>query len=210
MSEPNHKEPVRQRIVETALRLFYADGVRATGIDRIIAESGVAKMSFYRHFPSKTDLVCAFLDERHRRWMEWFEDAVARHSGSRKPKLVAAGDAMADWFADPDFRGCAFINVTSEVPDATTRERRIVLRHKRELEQRLAEFARQDGHADADDIGRLALLIVDGAIVQAQIKGAHPATRDLRACLARFTLPARPVRRNARRAGTRDIASRAT
>src|SRR6218665_2250806 len=64
--------PARDRILVTAHQLFYRDGIRATGIDRIIAESGVAKLTFYRHFPSKDDLVLAFLDYRHDRWLAWF------------------------------------------------------------------------------------------------------------------------------------------
>jgi len=66
----------RDRILETAQRLFYRHGIRAVGVDRIIAESGVAKMSFYRHFPSKRDLVIAFLERRHRFWMDWFTRRV--------------------------------------------------------------------------------------------------------------------------------------
>ena len=68
----------RDRILGTAHDLFYRDGIRATGIDRLIAESGVTKVTFYRHFPSKNDLVRAFLDLRHARWMAWFVDALGR------------------------------------------------------------------------------------------------------------------------------------
>lgn len=184
MTEHKQTAGARQRIMETALRLFYAEGVRATGIDRIIAESGVAKMSFYRHFPSKADLVQAFLEERHRRWMAWFDAAVARKAGKRKPKLIAVADALAEWFAEPSFRGCAFINITSEFADAGPRAQEIVAAHKLELQQRLVTFARDDGIANPETTGRLALLIVDGAIVQARIWGAAKAVRDVRACLA--------------------------
>ena len=71
--------PARERILVTAHALFYRDGIRATGVDRLIAESGVAKLTFYRHFPSKDDLVRAFLDYRHERWMAWLVDALGRH-----------------------------------------------------------------------------------------------------------------------------------
>ena len=71
--------PARERILVTAHELFYRDGLRATGIDRIIAESGVAKLTFYRHFPSKDALIRTFLDYRHERWMAWFVDALGRH-----------------------------------------------------------------------------------------------------------------------------------
>ena len=75
MSE-SQNTPARERILQTALKLFYENGIRATGIDRIIAESGVAKMSFYRYFPSKTDLVAEYLRNLNDLWMEWFTTAV--------------------------------------------------------------------------------------------------------------------------------------
>lgn len=176
--------PARERIVETAMRLFYKDGVRAVGIDRIIAESGVAKMSFYRHFPSKTDLVCAFLDERHRRWLAWFDDAVqarARRSGRH---LVSVAGALEAWFSDSDFRGCAFINTTTEFADPGSRERQIAVAHKRDLEQRLAALAAADGSPDPARTGKLALIVVEGAIVRAQMTGSAEAARDARRLLS--------------------------
>ena len=76
--------PPRERILHAAHDLFYRDGIRATGIDRVIAESGVAKVTFYRQFASKDELVLAFLALRHERWMAWFEDALARRRGGRR------------------------------------------------------------------------------------------------------------------------------
>lgn len=98
----------RERVLSTAARLFYAHGVRATGIDRIIAEAGVAKMSFYRHFPSKSGLVQAFLDRRHAQWMAWFEAALQRRvAQAGVPRLSMLADVLGEWFAQADFRGCA-------------------------------------------------------------------------------------------------------
>src|ERR1700759_4123148 len=99
------------RILHTAHDLFYRDGIRATGVDRVIAESGVAKKTFYRYFPSKDDLIVAFLDFRHDNWMTWFRDALARHGGT----LSALVPALAEWFGSEAYRGCAFINSVVEV-----------------------------------------------------------------------------------------------
>src|SRR3569833_1087186 len=96
----------RERILYTAHELFYRDGVRATGIDRVIAESGVTKVTFYRHFPSKNDLIRAYLAYRHTRWMAWFTDALARHGGG----AGAIVPAVEEWFRDARYRGCAFIS----------------------------------------------------------------------------------------------------
>jgi AcrR family transcriptional regulator len=173
-------DSARQRIVEAALRLFYGEGIRATGIDRIIAEAKVAKMSFYHHFPSKSDLVCAFLEERHRRWTAWFAGSVARHGQNSPLKLAAVADALGEWFADPGFRGCAFINTSAEFTDHEAREHAIVISHKQELQERLVALACADGLQDPEKAGRLALLIVEGAIVRAQMSSLNEAARDAR------------------------------
>jgi AcrR family transcriptional regulator len=179
----SHSDSARQRILETALRLFYGEGIRATGIDRIIAGAKVAKMSFYHHFPSKADLVCAFLEERHRRWTAWFQQSVARRGKDSSSKLAAVADALGEWFADPGYRGCAFINTSAEFTDHSAREHDIVIAHKKELEEHLTALARADGLRDAEKAGRLALLIVEGAIVRAQMSNLNEAAQDARELL---------------------------
>lgn len=173
----------RERILQTAHDLFYRDGIRATGVDRLIAESGVAKLTFYRHFASKDDLVRAFLDFRHDRWMAWFVDALGRHGAATPaPGLAPVAAAMAEWFASPQFRGCAFINSVAEVggalPDATA----ISLRHKQDMVDVIASLLpaspAQQARAEA------AALAVDGAIVRAQMGDAAGALAGLRRLLA--------------------------
>ena len=161
----------RERILETALRLFYVHGTRGVGIDRIIAESGVAKMSFYNHFPSKADLVAAFLDERHRRWMAWFETGLTARAAKPGASLAGVADVLRTWFAAPDFHGCAFINILAETERTSTRERAIARGHKDELLELLIGQARKDGIARPTEAGRLALIVVEGAIVRAEMTG---------------------------------------
>ncbi len=84
---PDREMSARDRILQTAHDLFYRDGIRATGIDRIIAEAQVTKVTFYRHFPSKNALVGAYLDYRHALWMGWFADALHRHRRPRQPPI---------------------------------------------------------------------------------------------------------------------------
>jgi AcrR family transcriptional regulator len=103
--------PARERILLTAHALFYREGTRATGIDRVIAKAGVTKVTFYRQFPSKNDLILAFLEYRHLRWMAWFVDALQRHGQTAE----ALAPALAEWFCDDSFRGCAFINSVGEL-----------------------------------------------------------------------------------------------
>jgi len=170
----------RERILLTAHDLFYRDGLRATGIDRIIAESGVAKLTFYRCFPSKDDLIRTFLDYRHERWMAWFVDALGRHGAVSGGGLAPLAPVLAEWFADPLFRGCAFINATAEA-SALPGVAQIVQNHKNEMRQVIAGLlpaaARQASLADA------AALAVDGAIVRAQMEGGESALAALRLLL---------------------------
>lgn len=158
----------RERILLTAHDLFYRDGIRATGIDRVIAESGVAKVTFYRHFPSKNDLVLAFLAHRHVQWMAWFDDALNRHGNT----LQALLPTLAEWFAQPSFRGCAFINSLSELGASMPSVVAAVQRHKTDVVTRLAQLLPPNHHTDA----ALALaLTVDGAMMRAQFDGTPDA-----------------------------------
>jgi AcrR family transcriptional regulator len=159
--------PARERILLTAHDLFYRDGIRATGVDRLIAESGVAKLTFYRHFASKDDLIRAFLDHRHARWMAWFVSALGRHGGAPGGGLLPLLAAMEEWFTGPDFRGCAFINAVAEVAGSLPDVAGIAQRHKQDMERVIADLLPDSPRKSA--IAHAAAVAVDGAIVQAQI-----------------------------------------
>jgi AcrR family transcriptional regulator len=169
--------PARERILTTAHALFYRDGIRATGIDRVIAESGVTKVTFYRHFPSKNDLVLAYLDHRHALWMQWFADALQRKGSARKG-IGALVPALAEWFEDEGYRGCAFLNSVSEL-GATLPEVRAVSRsHKQDMTAVIADLL-PPSRQRARQAAAIALA-VDGAIVQAQFcEGASEALKSL-------------------------------
>lgn len=174
--------PARERILVTAHELFYRDGIRATGIDRIIAESGVTKVTFYRHFPSKDELIRAFLDYRHGRWMAWFVDALGRHGARAGGGLAPLAEAMAEWFSDPGFRGCAFINTVAEVGGALPDTVEIAQRHKQDMVQVIAELLPPGPRREAT--AQAAALAVDGATIRAQMNGASAAMEGLRSLLA--------------------------
>ncbi|WPH21819.1 TetR/AcrR family transcriptional regulator [Variovorax paradoxus] len=181
--------PARERILLTAHDLFYADGIRATGIDRVIAASGVTKVTFYRHFPSKDDLVRAFLDHRHARWMAWFVDALGRRGAHERAgdagALLLLADVMAEWFAEPAFRGCAFINSVAEVGGSVEGAAERAREHKREMVEVIASLLPAALPARMA-LAQAAALGVDGAIVKAQMGGAalaREAVDDLRRLL---------------------------
>lgn len=182
----------RDRILIAAHDLFYRDGIRATGVDRVIAESGVAKLTFYRHFPSKNDLVLAFLDHRHARWMAWFEDALARHGGT--PEALVP--ALKEWLGSEGFRGCAFINSVGELGAALPQVKEITRRHKRDMADAIAALlppasglsaARRQRRLLAGDLATA----VDGAIIRAQFDASPKAALASleRLCKARLRSP---------------------
>ncbi len=183
MSTPDLPAPgARERILLAAHDLFYRDGIRATGIDRVIAESGVAKLSFYRHYPSKNDLVLAFLDHRHARWMAWFEEALARHGGT--PQALVP--ALKEWFAGDGFRGCAFINSVGELGGAVPEVNEVTRRHKADMAKAIARLL-PTGSASPSASRQRRLLAtdlataVDGAIIRAQYDGdPRPALASLK------------------------------
>lgn len=163
--------PARERILEAARRLFYRNGIRATGIDAIIAEAGVAKMSFYNNFPSKDDLVRAFLAARHESWMAAFSGRMERHIEERG--LAALAFALDEWFAEPDFRGCAFINTVAEFGQ----EFEGAMRHKVELEDYVRGIATRLGLSAPERVAGEAMIVIEGAIVRAQM-GFRDGLRD--------------------------------
>ncbi len=167
--------PARDRLLRTAHDLFYRDGIRATGIDRIIAEAEVTKVTFYRHFPSKDDLVAAFLELRHRDWIDWFSRAVRRHGGG----LEALVPALSEWLTQDEFRGCAFINSVTEVGGTLPRAVEITNRHKREMTAIiLSLLPLGPGSPNAEPIASAIALAVDGAIVRAQYEGTPQGALD--------------------------------
>jgi AcrR family transcriptional regulator len=202
MSESTLK--ARDRILLTAHELFYRHGIRATGVDRLISESGVAKLTFYRHFPSKDDLVLAFLEYRHDLWMGWFEDALARHGATPGGGLAPVCGALREWFAKPEFRGCAFINAVAEVGDAVPGVREIACRHKDDMTRVIRSLLPRRRASDA--IAEFVAVAVDGSIVCAQIFGADRALASLETLLNRLepdTVAVQQPRARARAPATR-------
>ncbi len=162
--------PPRDRLLHTAHALFYRDGIRATGIDRVIAESGVTKVTFYRHFPSKNALICAYLEYRHAGWVAWFSDALQRHGKTLRQgahRVHALAPALAEWLGSEHFRGCAFINSVSELGETVPEVVEIARRHKLEMTALLATLLPVSAQQTQD--AQALTLVVEGAIVRVQM-----------------------------------------
>jgi len=158
----------RDRIVETAYDLFSRHGVRAVGVDRIVAESGVAKMSLYRHFGSKDDLVLSFLQEREQRWTnEWLRAEAERRGDTAAARMLAIFDVFGEWFAIADFEGCSFINVLLEFDDHENRVRQASVQHLRNIRSFLCDLATEAGARDPDALAHQWHILMKGSIVAA-------------------------------------------
>lgn len=164
MQEKLEEKPPRQRILETAHRLFYNKGIRASGIDLIIKEAKVTKVTFYRNFESKNKLILEYLKYRHELWISWFKNSMEQNGATKKPK-EAIIISLKQWFAKEDFRGCAFINSVVEYDNELEEIREITANHKKDMANIIAQHIK-----NIDETKLLAICIaIDGAIIHAQM-----------------------------------------
>jgi AcrR family transcriptional regulator len=162
------RQSARERILDTAYELFSRHGTRAVGVDRIISECGVAKMTLYRNFPSKDDLILAFLDRRAERWTHaWLETEALRAGGTPGEQLLAVFDTFDAWFRRDDFEGCSFINVMLEVVEPESPVRQSTVRHLEAIRDLLRRLAAEAGIGDPDAFARQWHILMKGSIVSA-------------------------------------------
>ncbi|MDR7301445.1 TetR/AcrR family transcriptional regulator [Haloactinomyces albus] len=170
----------RKRILDAAYALFARRGIGAVGIDEIISRSGVAKATLYRHFPSKTDLVLAFLAEREQRWtVGVVRDEISRRAADPEEQLLAIFDVFDEWFGRTDFEGCSFINVLLEMhchgPEhPLTHASAQYLDNIRTLVRGLGDRA---GLHDPDSFAHSWHILMKGSIVAAAEGDSHAARR---------------------------------
>lgn len=158
----------REHLVKTALELFYKDGFHSTGIDKILRESGVAKMTLYKHFRSKDDLILAALQERDRQFREWFVKELESMAKSPQEKLLATFDVLELWFQG-DFRGCMFINASAEFSDKNEDIHRFSGEHKKLMIDYLTEIAKAAEVPDPATLAFQLSVLMEGAIVLAHV-----------------------------------------
>jgi AcrR family transcriptional regulator len=159
-------------LLKAAERRFYADGIAATGIDTVVAEAGVARMSLYNNFGSKDNLIAAYLDRRHAEWLELLARRLEQAADARG-RVLAVFDAYLDHAAfayDKGFRGCGLLNGAAELPVGHP-GRESVRVHKNEVEQALVDLVAEAGVADARAVGEHLYLLVEGGVVSAGLDG---------------------------------------
>lgn len=167
-----------QRVLAAASRLFYANGVRAVGIEWIVAESGVAKASLYRHFQSKDELVAAFLEREDREfWQQW--DGVVAAAANAKSELMVLLDWIGMRVSSDGYRGCPQINVAAEFSDPQHPARKIRRRHKVAMRERLRDIVGRIGVTRPDDTSDQLALLIDGAFTSDGRLSKNDAVRIL-------------------------------
>jgi len=171
----------RQRILDTAFRLFYARGLRAVGVDTIIAESGVAKATFYKHFPAKDELIVGYLDKVDQVWSDQLHTAAEAAGPGPAEQLVGLFDALGTACRRDGYRGCAFINAAAEATPGTAVHNRTIA-HKRAVLGWMQGLARDAGASDPDRLARSLSLLLDGGLAS----GALDADPEV-AAVARAT-----------------------
>ena len=174
MSSPENAEP-RERLLQTAYDLFTHSGVPTVGVDRIVAEAGVAKMTLYRHFRSKDELVVAALERREQVWTnDWLIREVERREATPKGRLLAMFDLFDEWFRREDYEGCFFTNSLIESHDRLSRIADESVRRLENVRAFVKGLAQEMGMADAEGFSRVWQLLMLGAITAA-VRGDREA-----------------------------------
>lgn len=170
----------RERLVLAATRLFCSHGISATGVDAVLREAGVAKMTLYKIFGSKDRLVEAVLEEEGKRWRDWFLPALTEGPEPAREKLDRIFPLLKEWFQREDFYGCPFINAVGEHDKSDPRMRELALRHKAEVLDAIARLAGEAGAQEPGSLSHQIGLLIDGAIVAAMVT-RQPALADVAA-----------------------------
>lgn len=173
----------RRRLLDTATHLFYTEGIRAVGIDRIIAEAGVAKATFYNHFPSKDDLVLAYIEEL---------DQLGREAVSALPEqppramIAAVMGRISDAVTAGGWRGCPFLNAAAEYPDPASPVRRAINARRVWYHDSLQNFLEEDGDAAPSVTASLLVALSDGLLESAYLDDANSVPALVRESVTRL------------------------
>ncbi|RDS78887.1 TetR/AcrR family transcriptional regulator [Dyella monticola] len=170
---------VRERILECASNLFYRQGVRAVGVDLVVAEAGVAKTSLYRHFRTKDDLIVAFLEREDVDFWTTWDGVAAQHMDDPAGELDAHMRWIGERLSRSNYRGCPQINVAAEFPEQDHPARHVARAHMHGLRSRLGAIAKRLDVAQPDVLAAQLALLVNGAFVSSELLVADDATQIL-------------------------------
>jgi AcrR family transcriptional regulator len=161
----------RDRIFAVARDMFYQRGIRAVGVETIVAAADATKMSLYRSFLSKDDLIVAYLRERDAVYWQWWDGIMESHAGDPRAQIRALVESVAKRTSRPGYRGCPFTNAATEFPEPDHPGREVAAENKRELRARLHGLAAAVGARDANALGDQLFLLIEGAYASGQLMG---------------------------------------
>lgn len=168
----------RERLSRAAYELFSREGTRAVGVDAIVARAGTAKMTLYRNFPSKSDLILEFLRRREQLWThDWLEAESRRRGETPREQLLAIFDAFTEWFGKPDFEGCAFLTTLIEVNDRENPVHQAAVDHLANIRGYIEAVAAEAGISDTDSFARKWHILMKGSIMAAHEGDPAAASR---------------------------------
>jgi AcrR family transcriptional regulator len=170
----------RDRLVTTAARLFAEQGFRATGIDTILEEAGVAKATLYAHFDSKNDLIVAAIEHTSRTFGEWARSEVARRAERPHDRVLVLFDVLAEWFESPEFRGCFFIRAAGEFAELSDPIHHAAANAKNGVHGFIRELCAALGGERQVQVEESLVLLAEGAITMAQLSGSSESARTAR------------------------------
>ncbi|MCG8358774.1 MAG: TetR/AcrR family transcriptional regulator [Kiloniellales bacterium] len=171
----------RDDLVKTAVELFYRHGYHATGIEKILTEAGVSKPTLYRHFDSKDELIVAALNRWDGESRAWLEGEMARRGTTPREQILALFDTLGDWFREPGFQGCMFINAAVEFADQDNPIHQAAADHKRQFAAHLRNIVAAAGAPAPDELTDRLMLLMEGAIVTAHTCGDDGAAARAKA-----------------------------
>lgn len=163
----------KDQLFQTAAQLFYRHGYRATGVDTIAAESGIGKMTLYRHYPSKDDLIVAYLRDSDALFWRGFEQITAA-APTPRAKLLAFFEALQGYVTSEACYGCPFLNAAAEYPDPDHTAHRVAVEHKRIVRDRFRQLAEDAQLPRPDETAATLVMLMDGAYMTSRMFGASP------------------------------------
>jgi AcrR family transcriptional regulator len=199
-SRPEPSLGVKDRLVATASELFYREGVRAVGIQRVIEEAGVAKASLYAHFDSKDDLVAACLDQRVSAWRAHVETRLRGSTLDARGKLLAMFDVQVERIRNPEFRGCPLQSLSAEIAAPDHPAKRVLAGHRQWLRDLFTTLVTEAGLQPAAEVVGALVVLYDGAAAVALVDGSASLANHARWAVERLIDVSRqaPPRRHAR------------
>ena len=180
------KSRVRDRIMKTASELFYRYGIHAVGVDTIATEAGTNKMSFYRNFASKDELVAEYLRAEEREGLLWWDETLAAHAGNPRLQVESLFDVLVEYNCEEDSRGCALANAAVEITDPEHPARPVIEKYKADMRRRFRRLAHEMHARKSDELGDSLMLLWEGAYLtrvtmgqNGPVQGAAKAARAL-------------------------------